>query len=370
MLGAFSSLKNLLKISPVQIDNWVFKLHYKATMNILMMCSLLVTLRQYFGDPIDCLVEKVPAKIMNTYCWMQSTYTIINRLETAVVGKDVAAPGVGPVREGDMVQYHKYYQWVCFVLFFQGLVFYVPRYLWKMWEAGKMKALVAHLNGPIIAEDTKNERKKLLVEFFINHMHNQNAYAARFFFCEFLNLVIVIGQIYLMNLFLSGFFIQYGFEVITMADKDPEDRFDPMARLFPKLTGCTFNKFGPSGTLEQLNGLCVLSLNVLNEKIYVFLWFWFCLLAVTTILALLYRITTLLGGRVREHLLRSQARLAPLTDVQTVARNCRIGDWFVLQLLASNIESIVFNELISDLAARLDAQQELGLKPFDKTIVA
>jgi hypothetical protein len=49
---------------------------------------------------------------------------------------------------------------------------------------------------------------------------------------------------------------------------------DPMARIFPKVTKCTFNKYGPSATVEYIDGLCVLPLNVINEKIYIFLWFW------------------------------------------------------------------------------------------------
>ena len=32
------------------------------------------------------------------------------------------------------VRYHKYYQWVCFTLFFQAILFYIPRYMWKTWE--------------------------------------------------------------------------------------------------------------------------------------------------------------------------------------------------------------------------------------------
>ena len=42
-----------------------------------------------------------------------------------VVGKDVPHPGAGVERQGDERKYHKYYQWVCFVLFFQ--VRYGPR---------------------------------------------------------------------------------------------------------------------------------------------------------------------------------------------------------------------------------------------------
>ena len=49
-----------------------------------------------------------------------------------------------------------------------------------------------------------------------------------------------------------------------------------------QITKCTFHKFGPSGTVEKKDGLCVLPLNIINEKIYVFLWFWFIFLAIVS----------------------------------------------------------------------------------------
>lgn len=120
MFDVFGSVKGLLKLDQVCIDNNIFRLHYKATVIILVAFSLLVTSRQYIGDPIDCIVDEIPLNVMDTYCWIYSTFTIPNRL-SGVVGKDIVQPGVGSHNEAeDEVKYHKYYQWVCFVLFFQG----------------------------------------------------------------------------------------------------------------------------------------------------------------------------------------------------------------------------------------------------------
>jgi len=356
MFDVFGSVKGLLKLDSVNIDNNIFRLHYKATVIILIAFSLVVTSRQYIGDPIDCIVDGVPGNVMDTYCWIHSTFTIPNRLSTEVVGRDVPHPGTGTKKIGDEVKYHKYYQWVCFVLFFQALLFYIPRYLWKTWEAGKMKMLVLDLNCPIIADETKNERKALLVDYFSANLHNHNFYAIRFFICEILNFVNVVGQIYFMDFFLGGEFTTYGKDVIAMTELEPEDRTDPMAKVFPKVTKCTFHKFGPSGTVQTYDGLCVLPLNIVNEKIYVFLWFWFIILSVISGIALLYRIAVVMGSQARVYLLRAQARLATRREVEIVAQKCQIGDWFVLLLLGKNIDPLVYKELITDLAQKFEGK--------------
>ena len=60
MFDVFGSVKGLIKLDSVCIDNNVFRLHYKATFVILVVASLLVTSKQYIGDPIDCIVDGVP----------------------------------------------------------------------------------------------------------------------------------------------------------------------------------------------------------------------------------------------------------------------------------------------------------------------
>merc|ERR1711997_915201 len=138
--------------------------------------------------------------------------------------------------------------------------------------------------------------------------NNETFYAFKFFFCEVLNLVNVVGQIYFMDFFLGGEFTTYGTDVLALTELSPEEREDPMARVFPKMTKCTFHKFGPSGTVEKFDGLCVLPLNIINEKIYVFLWFWFVIVCIITGVQIIYRIITLFAPGMREMLLKSRSR--------------------------------------------------------------
>lgn len=79
MFDVFGELQKFLKFDSCQIDNYVFRLHYKATVLVFATASLLVTSGQYIGDPIDCIVDGVPGGIMDTYCWIHSTFSIPSR---------------------------------------------------------------------------------------------------------------------------------------------------------------------------------------------------------------------------------------------------------------------------------------------------
>ena len=157
-----------------------------------------------------------------------------------------------------------------------------------------------------------------------------------------------------MDMFLGGEFTTYGLDVVSMTEMAAEERDDPMARVFPKLTKCTFQKFGPSGTIQKYDGLCVLPLNIINEKIYVFLWFWFVFLSITTGLHLACRLAILAFPTTREILLRSRARLASVTKIQTICRESQFGDWFLLYQLGKNIDPLIFRDFINDLHKKLE----------------
>ena len=83
---------------------------------------------------------------------------------------------------------------VAFFFIFQALLFYIPRWLWKNWEAGKIKALMMDLDLGIISEVEKRQKKKLLLDYLYSNLKNHNFWAYRYFFCELLGLINVIGK--------------------------------------------------------------------------------------------------------------------------------------------------------------------------------
>jgi len=309
----------------------------------------MVTAKQYIGDPIDCIVEEIPQNVMDTYCWIHSTFSVPSDDDYAE-----AFPHVRPGNDNpEEHRYHKYYQWVCFTLFFQALCFYIPRYFWKMWEAGKLKMLVQDLNVPIVEKELKQDRLSVLITYFVDKKNNNDWYAARFFFLEILNLVNVIGQIFFVDFFLGGEFTTYGSDVISMSELPSDSREDPMSRIFPKVTKCTFHKYGPSGTVQTLDGLCILPLNIINEKIYVFLWFWFIFLAVVSAIHFVYRLIVIFIPQLRETLLKTRARTVPAYEINNICSKTSRGDWFILYQLGKNIDPVIFKEFINGLHKKM-----------------
>ena len=116
--------------------------------------------------------------------------------------------------------------------------------------------------------------------------------------------ISLLGQTFLLDRFFDGTFITFGIEVLSFADRDQEDRIDPMVYIFPRMTKCTFHKFGTSGEIEKHDALCILPLNIFNEKIYIFLWFWMAILGVLTLLVVIYRFLIIISRDVRAYLLK------------------------------------------------------------------
>ncbi|XP_066593965.1 innexin inx7 [Prorops nasuta] len=394
VLATFAILKDHVKLKVVQdvarIDNIVFRLHYRATFLILLAATLLVSSRQFIGEHIRCISDTEVAKgfidVVNTFCFFTSTFTVAKHMNyTAVELGHVAHPGVGPVTKQDEVVHHAYYQWVPFVLFFQALSFYMPHYLWRKWEGGRLKMLVSglHMASISLQEErlkTDNgitvpsikDREEAIAQIrqaFINRIHLNRNWAYYLSFCEILNFLNVLAQIYITDAFLGGAFLGLG---NTLRAEDFRDQMDPLDIIFPKVTKCTFYKYGPSGSIQSHDALCVMALNVVNEKIYTFLWFWFIILAIVTGLGLLWRILTMVVHSRSTKFNRWVFGMAcpgkyNPWNVLRVTHEYYYSDWLFLYYIAKNLDGYVFKELLLRLAEDLRMENKaMGFRSVDE----
>lgn len=248
-------LSGFFKTNKVNIDNFIFKLHYKGTFALFLAASVLVISKQIFGENINCIAEEKYKEVINQFCWINSTFSMKSEFR-GKIGDDVAYPGAGPgfVDDPKDFQYHKYYQWVSLVLSVEALCFYFPRHLWKSFENGKISNLSNDLNKPMLDEDlikTQEAHKRQLIKYLSSHMKLHNFYFYKFIFCELLNFFNVFLQLWFLDVFLDQQFSTYGADVWRFYSNEVPGAVDPTSRVFPKVTKCNFFKFGPSGSLEK-----------------------------------------------------------------------------------------------------------------------
>ena len=113
-------------------------------------------------------------------------------------------------------------------------------------------------------------------------------------------------QFFATNTFLNYKFELYGWKVVQYYRHSQQERNDPelglrnpMCTVFPTVTSCTIPNVGASGVAQYHNGLCVLTQNIINEKIYLILWFWYVILGTISAVFFIFRLLTIMSSDVR-----------------------------------------------------------------------
>ena len=118
-----------------------------------------------------------------------------------------------------------------------------------------------------------------LGDFLLCHRGWFNSSALKLLLCQAACLLTALAQLYAMDLLLHRRFLNLG--VI-----DHDSLGQALKTVFPKVVMCSMEIFGATGTHLVKSGICTLPINIINEKIYLFLWFWLLLVTVVSLLQL------------------------------------------------------------------------------------
>lgn len=325
-------------------------LHYRLTFGMLLLFSVIVTVQHLLlqEKKFNCICDEKDdddekIRPMIQWCFMRGGFT----------NKDTGEP-LGNTKDLSS-RYHSYYIWVPFVLVFQAGLFYAPNVLLKLWKHPLLEQLLANFRESLVEpnEEQTIAKRNEVAKYVSRTLKKNNSWAMKMLLIEFIYLVIPVFNFFFTDYFLQGNFITYGSDVANhLVYGEPESK-GPMDKLFPIMSKCTFQKYGPSGTIEKKDLLCVLPMNIVNSKIYFILWFWFHILTALTALSFASNLiltfsTSASAGKLNKYCGPRMSRLI----IDDLKERLDHGDWKLLLLiakLAGILDRKTFAELVEDL---------------------
>ena len=108
------------------------------------------------------------------------------------------------------------------------------------------------------------------------------------------------------------------------------------------------------------DGFCVLPMNILNDKIFLVLWYWYFVLLILSLTSVVYWFYHMISPKYRlkhiERHLKGQVKGNKLKFL-----NKHFGDWFLLHQLYKNLDFNNFTQLVSNLCS-LEEEEALKLR--------
>ncbi len=213
---------------------------YACTTWRLLTCLGLISVKQYVFSSIACVSVTSPGSgmggwinYMDNFCWIDGTISIKEKITSENWDE---LPRIG------------YYQWIPFILLLQTLLFYLPRRLWQKLQHN--------------TEDDLNIYKNYI-------LHRPSFYLVVCHLCvKGLCICICIAQLIFLE-YLFGI-VRYQLVIQVLKNKETVS--------FPRVAYCQLNIKELGTPNNQYTAQCVLPLNMLNEKIFLCIWFWLIIL--------------------------------------------------------------------------------------------
>jgi len=271
-----------------------------------------------------------------------------------------------------------YYQWVVFMLFIHGVLFMLPSLMWNYLEGGLMADFGTEAKSALVTADPNTLEQRL--DTYTKHFKSlgtayKNHYLASYLLCWLLNVAATVLNFVLANQFLDEKFASYGMDVIRYYRKDIEKRsneMNPLCNAFPTKVRCEIATGAVTGSINWIKPLCLLNQNIINQKIYLALWFVIVALLVVAALVAIYWVAVFTTQSLRAGRLEGMTKkgFSVRGNIHSVAARqvaCKstVGEWFILIQLGSNCNSYFFRKLINKMELEMECNNgTMQMKPL------
>lgn len=146
----------------------------------------------------------------------------------------------------------------------QSVIKLLTWHVYTILEGGKMQRLSSLLKTGTANEDSLEQGKQQLVDYFVDNRNQQVKYAWHYMWCELLQTANVFIQIEVLDQLLQNKFWSLGLQFLF---GEP-----PGLVMFPLEGSCALEIGGPSGGTTRYDILCILPLHPIMDKCFIFLW--------------------------------------------------------------------------------------------------
>uniref|UniRef100_A0A914PBZ6 Innexin n=1 Tax=Panagrolaimus davidi TaxID=227884 RepID=A0A914PBZ6_9BILA len=283
-LTPFKRPQSYLEDGIDRLSSWI------ASSLMLIFCTI-ATVGLGFGNHFECMLpgnyNEDWQKFMFAYCYVQPQFFAANYDDDGDGG--ILLPQI------------YYFPWLPYFFFGHAIGFYLPKIFWKL-----VAGVVCRLDLESIVKEAKlindakndDDKKKRIAELAtymtttLKFSSNGDASpyfllsstALLFLFKKFLYVFIACAQFYAICFYIGQGNLYWGFEVLSHSIK--KVNYLP-SKLFPLFTKCRV-PLAEDGIYVKKTVSCILGMNVIYEKFYVFTYFMLLGIVAASFLSAMY----------------------------------------------------------------------------------
>ncbi|CAF1417700.1 unnamed protein product [Adineta ricciae] len=365
-------------------DSMSDRLNYRYTVAILVIFAI-INMNRLYTDQIKCWVPAFFTPNYDEYvrsvCFVQNTYYLKHA--------DKIPKSLNAKKQSEIL----YYQWIPFLLLIKAFLFYIPRMSWNAFglKSGVQLSDLVESSFDYKLPTTDAAHRQMCLDYVISTIdeycndHRRQAEARKhlnvlqhkfsiscclsgrylgnylvvlYMTTKLLYIGISLFQIFILSILLGSNFAFYGIEVIDRLFRGMN--WDSETRLFPKTTLCDFTvrEFGHPKLSHEYTVPCVLPLNLFNQQMFTFLYFWYLIVILLNIGDFFLWLYIISPGNRRAFIrTRLHTKKYPLTNATRDVEKIRMfadeyleaDGFFMLILIKENSSDFVASEIIHHL---------------------